>query len=81
MDEARFLYAEQREDSYRIIIIVIIIIIIIIIVCFLWTWKPGIRRLERREEVAQGAGVSRALAVNRGGAAAVRLQYSQQRRS
>ena len=67
MDEARFTLRrpEQREDSYRIIIIVIIIIIV---VCFLWTWKPGIRRLERREEVAQGAGVSRALAVNSGGA-------------
>ena len=44
------------------------IINIIIIICFLLTLKPGIRRLERREEVAQGAGVSRALAVNRGGA-------------
>ena len=42
--------------------------VIITIVCFLWKLKPGIRGLERREEVAQGAGVSRALAVNRGGA-------------
>ena len=47
---------------------IIIIIIIIIIISFMLTLKPGICRLERREEVAQGAGVSRALAVNRGGA-------------
>ena len=55
------------------------IIIIIIIFCFMLTLKPGIRRLERREEVAQGAGVSRALAVNRGGAEI--LWCFQQRRS